>query len=142
MVRSTFSIFITKKYHCSPVVHMMSRLYFLSDLFAFPRVNTLKNWLSCVRIYLQFDASLFPRSVCVLPIWSDTSVSSSWSPSSLRLLTCSICSGHSLSCCSVCILGSPITILEVLFSSFCTWLPCFLAMLSPIFPCSLLLLSL
>ena len=75
----------------------MSRLYFLSDLFAFPRVNTFKNWLSCIRIYHQFDASLFPRSLCVLPIWSDTSVSSSWSPSSLRLLTCSICSGHSLS---------------------------------------------
>lgn len=75
----------------------MSWSFFLSDLFAFPRVNTLKNWLSCIRIYHQFDASLFPRSVCVLSIWSDTSICSSWSPFSPRLLTCSICSGHSLS---------------------------------------------
>lgn len=96
MVRSIFSIFIIKKYHCTPLVHMICYSYFFFQIFfAFPRVNTLKNWLRCIRIYHQFDATLFPRSVCVLSIWSDTSASSAWSPFSPPLLTCSICSGHS-----------------------------------------------
>ena len=72
----------------------MLQLFLLSDLFAFPRVITLKNWLRCVRLHHQFNARVFPRSVCALSVRSDTSAPSAWSPFSPPLLTCPICSGH------------------------------------------------
>ena len=143
MVRSILSIFIIKKYHRSPVVHMICHdcIFFQIFLLSLELIH-----LKIGLVVSEFIINLTPVSslevyvffpydqIHQFPLLGVLPPCVFWPAPSVQVTL--------WACCSVCILGSPITILEVLFFSFCTWLPCFLATLSPIFPCSRLLLSL
>ena len=143
MVRSIFSIFIIKKYHCTPLVHMICYSYFYFQIFLLS-LGLLH--LKIGFVVSEFIISLMPVSsleVSVLFPYSHTHPLPLLGALSPRLFWPAPSAQVTLRArCSVCILGSPIATLEAPFSSFCTWLPCFLGMLSPLFPCSFLLLSL
>ena len=126
MVRSIFSIFVIKKYHCSPVVHMICHDHFYFQIFLLSlELIHLKIGL----VVSEFIISLMPVSslevyvffpygqIHQFPLLGVLSPRVFWPAPSVQVTL--------WACCSVCILGSPITILEVPFSSFCTWLPCF-----------------